>query len=65
MDILKKRLELRNLCLDEVKADIIGVNSLYWADDSDKQEPDEVRVRLAVRAKDKMTACLLYTSRCV
>ncbi len=56
VDILKKRLELRNLCLDEVKADIIGVNSLYWADDSDKQEPDEVRVRLAVRAKDKMTA---------
>lgn len=56
VDILKKRLELRKLCLDEVKADIIGVNALYWAENKEEASPKEVRVRLTARTKDKLTA---------
>lgn len=55
-DILKKRLEMRKLCLDEVKFDIIGLNALYWNKEKIDTEPEEVRVRLAARTKDKMTA---------
>ena len=39
---------------DELKFDLIGCNSLYWNPDYKyNQEPSEVRVRVAGRAKTK------------
>jgi hypothetical protein len=58
-DIVKKRLELRKIPLDELKIDLIGINSLYWADSGRKTtgvDPDEVRLRVTGRTKDKVSA---------
>lgn len=55
-DIIKKRLALRGLAIDEIKYDLIGVNSLYWNWDAGDNPPREVRVRVAARTKDRVTA---------
>ena len=61
LDILKERLELvAPGQFDELKFDLIGCNSLYWNPDYKyNQEPSEVRVRVAGRAKTKAVADLV------
>lgn len=55
--VLEQRLALRELPLDEVKIDLIGVNSLNWNPDRARsKEPDEIRVRMAARTKDRTAA---------
>jgi len=60
LEILKERLELvAPGQFDEMKYDLIGCNSLYWNPDYTYNEPSEVRVRVAGRAKTKAIADLV------
>ncbi|MCR5273649.1 MAG: DUF1446 domain-containing protein [Lachnospiraceae bacterium] len=60
LDIVKERLELvAPNAFDELKFDIIGCNSIYWNPDFKYNEPSEVRVRVAGRAKTKAVADLV------
>ena len=61
LEIVKERLELvAPGQFDELKFDLIGCNSLYWNPDRQcGQEPSEVRVRVAGRAKSKAVADLV------
>jgi hypothetical protein len=57
LEILKERLELvAPGQFDEMKFDLIGCNSIYWNPDYQYNEPSEVRVRVAGRAKTKEIA---------
>lgn len=57
LEILKERLELvAPGQFDEMKYDLIGCNSIYWNPDYQYNEPSEVRVRVAGRAKTKAIA---------
>ncbi|NCB62768.1 MAG: acyclic terpene utilization AtuA family protein, partial [Clostridia bacterium] len=56
-DIVVKRLKLRGIPMDELKVDLIGVTSLYWGIGENKcGEPREVRLRVAGRTKDRVSA---------
>ncbi|MCR5468141.1 MAG: DUF1446 domain-containing protein [Lachnospiraceae bacterium] len=60
LDIVKERLELvAPNAFDELKFDIIGCNSIYWNPDFKYNEPSEVRVRVAGRAKTKAVADII------
>ena len=60
LEVLKERLELVAAGqFDEMKYDLIGCNSLYWNPDYRYNEPSEVRVRVAGRAKTKAVADLI------
>ena len=61
LEIVKERLELvAPGQFDEMKYDIIGCNSIYWNPDYKyNEEPSEVRVRVAGRAKTKAIADLV------
>ena len=60
LDIIRERLELvAPGQFDEMKYDLIGCNSLYWNPDYKYDEPSEVRVRVAGRAKTKAIADLV------
>lgn len=60
LEIVKERLELvAPGQFDEMKYDLIGCNSLYWNPDYTYNEPSEVRVRVAGRAKTKAVADLI------
>ena len=60
LEIVKERLELvAPGQFDEMKFDLIGCNSLYWSPDYQYNEPSEVRVRVAGRAKTKAIADLV------
>jgi hypothetical protein len=60
LEIVKKRLELVGVEVDEIKYDLIGVNSLF-PDASVKagHEPNEVRIRVAARTKTKASAVMI------
>ena len=55
-EIVRKRLELRQIPIDEIKVDIIGVNSLYWVSRQETSEPKEVRLRVSARTKERQDA---------
>jgi hypothetical protein len=56
-EIVAKRLELRQIPIDELKIEIIGVNSLYRnSERSYMVTPEEVRLRVAARTKTKADA---------
>ena len=60
LEIIKERLELvAPGQFDELKFDLIGCNSLYWNPDYKYNEPSEVRVRVAGRARTKAVADLV------
>ena len=61
IDIIKERLALvAPNTFDELKFDLIGCNSLYWNPDYKyNEEPSEVRVRVAGRAKTKADADII------
>lgn len=56
IEIVKNRLAIRNIEVEEIKYDLIGVNSLYWDNDKHYAKPEEIRLRVAARTKDKETA---------
>ena len=58
-EIVKDRLEIRGVKFDEIKYDLLGVNSLYWNEDKDYIKPEEVRVRVSARTKDKAAAAVI------
>lgn len=56
-EIVAKRLELRQIPIDELKIEIIGVNSLYRnSERAYMVTPEEVRLRVAARTKTKADA---------
>jgi hypothetical protein len=55
-DVVVKRLALREIPIDELKVDLIGINSLYWNPSKQHQLPDEVRLRVSARTKDRTSA---------
>lgn len=60
LEIVRERLELvAPGQFDEMKFDLIGCNSLYWNPDYKYNEPSEIRVRVAGRAKTKAIADLV------
>jgi len=58
-DIVRERLEIRGISVDEIKYDLIGVNGLYWNDKRNYMKPEEVRLRVAARTKDKSIASII------
>lgn len=58
--ILQERLELTaNGLFDELKFDLVGCNSLFWASDYRYDTPSEVRIRVAGRAATRAAADLI------
>ncbi|MDR1177374.1 MAG: DUF1446 domain-containing protein [Spirochaetaceae bacterium] len=55
-DVVKKRLELRKLPVEELKMDFIGINAIYWNHKRDYKTPEEIRLRVAGRTKDRVSA---------
>jgi len=55
-DIVVKRLKLRQVPLDELKVDLLGVNSLYWGNGQKQTAPNEVRLRISARTKERADA---------
>ena len=55
-EIVKKRFLLTGVLLEELKIDYIGVDSTYWNHKQDYIVPEEVRLRIAGRAKDLQVA---------
>jgi len=56
-EIVIKRLVARDIPIEELKVDFIGLNSLNWNSERARNtRPDEVRLRVAARTKDKVSA---------
>lgn len=55
-EIVQKRLELRKIPIDEIKISIIGVDSIFSNSDRQYTIPDEVRMRVAARTRDRLAA---------
>lgn len=55
-EIVEKRLELTNIKYDELRVDLIGINSIYKNSDRKYNTPEEVRLRIAARTKGKYDA---------
>ncbi|MBG0763390.1 MAG: DUF1446 domain-containing protein [Tissierellales bacterium] len=56
-EIVLKRLEMQGIELDEIRTDIIGVNSIFKNDKREVEKyPEEVRLRIAGRTKNKTYA---------
>lgn len=58
-EIVKERLEIRGISVDEIKYDLVGVDSLYWNEGKQYAQPEEVRLRVAARSKDKYIASII------
>jgi len=56
IEVVKERLRRRGLSYEEMRVDLIGINSLHGADGRDYPEPYEVRLRIAARTPDKKAA---------
>ena len=56
IEVVKERLRRRGLSYDEMRIDLIGMNSLHANDASQAPEPYEVRLRIAARTPDKKAA---------
>ena len=55
--IVENRLKLREIPIEEIKIDLIGVNSLYWNSEArTPAAPDEVRLRVSARTKTRTDA---------
>jgi hypothetical protein len=55
-ETVKKRLELRKIPIEEIKFDFVGVNSIYWNHGRSYKDPEEVRLRVAARTRDRVSA---------
>jgi hypothetical protein len=56
IEVVKERLRRRGLTYEEMRIDLIGMNSLHGNDASLCPEPYEVRLRIAARTPDKKAA---------
>jgi hypothetical protein len=56
IDVVQERLRRRGLTYEEMRVDLIGMNSLHGNDTSLCLEPYEVRIRIAARTPDKKAA---------
>lgn len=56
LEIVKKRLAIQNVTLDEERYDIIGVNSLFSDNPDQYETPREARIRVAGRTRNKVDA---------
>jgi hypothetical protein len=54
--IVEERLRLRGIHFEEMKIDLIGVNSVYWNSERKCKDPEEVRLRVSARTKDRTAA---------
>lgn len=55
-EIIKKRLEILQIPIQEVRVDYIGVTSLYGSGFNNNNTPNEVRVRVAARTESREVA---------
>ncbi|MDR2174520.1 MAG: DUF1446 domain-containing protein [Synergistaceae bacterium] len=55
-EVAVKRLELRGIPMDELKVDFIGMNSLFWNTRRRYRTPEEVRLRVSARTRDRLSA---------
>jgi len=56
IDVVKERLRRRGLTYEEMRIDLIGMNSLHANDAELCPEPYEVRLRIAARTPDRKAA---------
>jgi hypothetical protein len=56
IDVVKERLRRRGLSYEEMRVDLIGMNSLHANDAGACAEPYEVRLRIAARTPDRTAA---------
>jgi hypothetical protein len=56
IEVVKERLRRRGLTYEEMRIDLIGMNSLHANDADACPEPYEVRLRIAARTPDKKAA---------
>ena len=56
IEVVKERLRRRGLTYEEMRIDLIGMNSLHGNDADLCPEPYEVRLRIAARTPDKKAA---------
>ena len=56
IEVVKERLRRRGLTYEEMRIDLIGMNSLHANDDRLCPEPYEVRLRIAARTSDRKAA---------
>ena len=56
IEVVKERLRRRGLTYEEMRIDLIGMNSLHGNDAEPCPEPYEVRLRIAARTPDKKAA---------
>jgi hypothetical protein len=56
IEVVKERLRRRSLTYEEMRIDLIGMNSLHANDADACPEPYEVRLRIAARTQDKKAA---------
>ena len=54
-DIVRRRLKLRGYTIDDLRVDLIGLNSLH-GDGDGRPEPHEVRLRVAGKSDNRSTA---------
>lgn len=52
-EIVEKRLKLTNVTYDELRIDYIGINAIYKNTDRKYDTPEEVRLRVAARTKNR------------
>lgn len=55
-ETVEKRLALRGIPIDEIKISFIGVDSIYWNSSRQYTLPEEVRLRVAARTRDRVSA---------
>ena len=55
-EVVIRRLSLREILIDELKVDLIGINSLFWKPPHRYRTPEEVRLRVSARTKDRSSA---------
>ena len=55
-EIVEKRLESIGVAYDELRIDIIGINGIYKNNERAYNTPEEVRLRVAARTKDRSNA---------
>lgn len=56
IEVVKERLRRRGLAYEEMRIDLIGMNSLHGNDADKAPEPYEVRLRIAARTPDRKAA---------
>ncbi|WP_412776085.1 acyclic terpene utilization AtuA family protein [Thalassospira lucentensis] len=56
LDILRQRMELAGICCQEIRGELIGVNSVFPQAEPADDAPGEVRLRFVVRTDDLATA---------